>query len=311
MPAQLVVGDLDAAEQFYTGLLGLAKVKQNRNSGPTKRRQRALDCEFMQWSMPNTAKQLVDQPDTRLSSIILQHADGTRLRLVQVGGAVNTRAVRQQSFSRTLDSANQRADSVGNSRVASTDSVNHGLVAVRMAEEAARLAALSVLAGEAVLTAAVEAAQVSMGEIPAVHMTVAYAEVAQTASALASQAAVSAELAAANSTNAASTATAFSTQTGGLESSVAGGATMCLSFSVSEPEFDAIVERLKRSKEQYWVPKKRGDRGATLVNIEGEEEKEQKEKEHDEQGEAAATSLYLEDLDGNVVQIIALPVSRL
>jgi catechol 2,3-dioxygenase-like lactoylglutathione lyase family enzyme len=285
MPAMLVVSDLRASIEFYTGVVGLELVDRTASAsalqqqqvhdedelcdgdtsigepsallhervgaGPTRSELQRLDWAVM------TGASGVEVGSIQAAT--LRHADGTWLRLLQLGSAYNARGDHQASVREQASSAEQRTSNTAGAMDAAAGAADLGAAAVLASESAAQLALAAVSACEAVLEAATEASAESEGG-PLAMVTINYAAAAQQAAALCAEAATAAELAALNASNAATMSTNYSAETRSWQATETtrpstpseGGAGIALCFFVSEPELDDLVSRLAELQNTPW-----------------------------------------------------------
>ncbi len=283
MPAMLVVSDLRASIEFYTTVVGLELVDRTASAsalqlqqvhdedelsdgdtstgtgllhermgaGPTRSELQRLDWAVM------TGASSVEVGSIQAAT--LRHADGTWLRLLQLGSAYNARGDRQASVREQAGFAEQRTSNTAGAMDAAAGAADLGAAAVVASENAAQLALAAVSACEAVLEAANEASAESEGS-PLAMVTINYAAAAQQAAALCAEAATAAELAALNASNAATVSTNYSAETRSWQATETarpstpreGGAGIALCFFVSEPELDDLVNRLAELRDTPW-----------------------------------------------------------
>ena len=280
MPAMLVVSDLQGSIDFYTRILGLELMDRTASAlalqqhqvhdedelrydedeatgllepgaGPTRSELQRLD-----WAvMTGTSGAAIGS----IQAATLRHADGTWLRLLQLGSAYNARGNRQASVQDRASSAEQRSSNTAGAMDTAAGAADLGAVAVVASETAAQLALAAVSACEAVLEAATEAGTESEGS-PLALATISYAAAAQQAAALCAEAATAAEIASLNASNAATMSTNYSAETRSWQASESAGpstpnergAGIALCFFVSEPELDELMSRLAELQSFPW-----------------------------------------------------------
>jgi catechol 2,3-dioxygenase-like lactoylglutathione lyase family enzyme len=282
MPAMLVVSDLRASIRFYSEVVGLQLVDRTASAaailqdlvhveddelrgaggpggmlierggaGPTRDELQRLDWSVMAGG---------DEGDIEaIQAATLRHADGTWLRLLQLGAAFDGRHRRQATAREKASSVEQRTSNTAGAMDSAAGAADLGAAAVMASGSAAQLALAAVVACEAVLEAATEAGTESEGS-PLAMATINYAAAAQQAAALCAEASTAAELAALNASNAAALSTNYSAETSswqatdaaGPSTPINGGAGVALCFFVSEPELDALVERLVELETLPW-----------------------------------------------------------
>lgn len=324
MPAMLVVSDLWASIEFYCAVVGLelvdrtasaaalaeqqvqresdllsgagalpgraaARAAADKGAGPTRDELQHLDWDILNGGVSGDIE--------AMQAATLRHADGTWLRLLQIGAAFDARGQRQASDRQNASSAEQRTSNTAGALDASGSAAELGAVAVVASETAAQLAVAAVVACEAVLQAATEAAAESEGS-PLAMVTINFAAAAQQAAALCAEASTAAEITALNASNAAAVSTNYSAETrswqvadSGGGPSKNGGADVALCFFVSEPELDALVERLETRP-----PWEVQTRFRVVDAVEDED---------------TLGAVLVEDPSGTTVQMVALPLSRL
>lgn len=300
MPAQIVVADLEASLDFYIDVLGLGLVartakdladelKQAEAEAEAEREGKARRWQPTRGELLQLDRRIVGGPEgSALQSATLRHSDGSWVRLLQLGSAYDARGARQASSQAMANSAERRSTNTGTALEAGAGAADLAVAAFAAAETARELALAAVVACEAVLETATEAGAESEGS-PAAMATITFAHAAQQAAALSAEAATAAEVGALSASNAAAVSSVSSAETRtlqslGAEAALPGG--VALSFYVSEPELDQLVERLMELELPCEV-------------TEAEEEEE------------VLGCVVLEDLDGTAVQVVALPLSRL